>query len=90
VSGRFVQVKMGNLLKCPLLQTNTLADKWILSWILDPYDEDKKMLLWTLSFLFMNAKISKEEEGRIVTTFLSTFFLARLAPKMNQSLGFIL
>jgi hypothetical protein len=25
-----------------MLQINPLAEKWILSWILDPYDQDRK------------------------------------------------
>jgi hypothetical protein len=48
-----------------MLQRNPPTDKWILSWILDPYDQDRKVLLWTLTFLFMKLnypKNKKEEE----------------------------
>jgi hypothetical protein len=50
-----------------VLQRNPLANKWILSWILDPYDQDKKTLLWTLNFLFMklNYPKKKKEEEKI-------------------------
>jgi hypothetical protein len=48
-----------------LLQENPPVDKWISSWILDPYDQDRKVLLWTLTFLFMKLNYSKKkkEEG---------------------------
>jgi hypothetical protein len=51
--------------KWSLLQENPPMDKWISSWILDPYDQDRKVLLWTLKFLFMKVNYSKNknEEG---------------------------
>jgi hypothetical protein len=44
-----------------MLQRNPLAKKWILSLILDPYDQDKKVLLWTLNFLFMKLNYPKKK-----------------------------
>jgi hypothetical protein len=44
-----------------LLQDNPSADKWISSWILDPHDQDRKVLLWTLNFLFMKLNYPKKK-----------------------------
>jgi hypothetical protein len=53
-----------------MLQENPPADKWISSWILDPYDQDRKVLLWTLTFLFMklNYQRRRRKKGKYLFT----------------------
>jgi hypothetical protein len=45
-----------------LLQENPPADKWISSWILDPYDQDRKLIMWTMTFLFMKLNYSNKNK----------------------------
>jgi hypothetical protein len=45
-----------------MLQENPPTDKWISSWILDPYNQDKKVLTWTLTFLFMKLNYSRNKK----------------------------
>jgi hypothetical protein len=47
-----------------VLERNPPTDKWILSWILDPYDQDKKVSIVDTDFPFHEAKLSKEERRK--------------------------
>ena len=46
-----------------LLQVNPPANKWILSWSLDSYDQDRKVLNMDADFLLNPIKLMNEREG---------------------------
>jgi hypothetical protein len=43
---------------------NPPADKWISSWILDPYNQDRKVLMLDTDIPFNEAKLFKEERRK--------------------------
>jgi hypothetical protein len=52
-----------------MLQENPPADRWTSSWILDPYNQDKKVLMLDTDIPSNKAKLVKEEEERNINTF---------------------
>jgi hypothetical protein len=50
-----------------LLQENSPADEWISSWILYPYNQDIKVLMWTLTFVLNLVKLRYREEEEMST-----------------------
>jgi len=45
-------------------------DKWISSWILDPYDQDRKVLSLNTNIPLNEVKLVKEEEEESMSAFL--------------------